>query len=74
MPLVLPVAMDLKSLMAEEKNLIRYFMATSRVSPPALLTRLLLSKDGTFNLHVLGLEPAFILSQDQTRFYYPYVL
>src|SRR5262245_14119501 len=32
----------------------------------ALLTRLPLSIAGAFDLHVLGLPPAFVLSQDQT--------
>ena len=31
-----------------------------------LLTRLPLSIAGAFDLHVLGLPPAFVLSQDQT--------
>ncbi len=31
-----------------------------------LLTRLPLSPKGAFDLHVLGLPPAFVLSQDQT--------
>ena len=73
MPLRHGLAVEITPTVSDKSHFIRYFMATSGVGTFALLTRLLLSKVGTFNLHVLGLEPAFILSQDQTHFYYPYI-
>ncbi len=36
------------------------------VGSHALLTRLPLTPKGSLDLHVLGLPPAFVLSQDQT--------
>ena len=47
-------------------------MTTLGADSCVLLTRLPLSPKGTFDLHVLGLGPAFILSQDQTHFCYYY--
>ena len=37
----------------------------------ALLTRPPLAPKGAFDLHVLGVPPAFVLSQDQTLSLYP---
>src|SRR5262245_10553164 len=54
------------------EGLIRYYpkfpwaIPNQRVGSHALLTRLPLSIAGAFDLHVLGLPPAFVLSQDQT--------
>ncbi len=39
---------------------------TDRKIPTRLLTRLPLCIATAFDLHVLGLPPAFVLSQDQT--------
>ena len=54
------------------EGLIRYYpkfpwaIPNHREGSHALLTRLPLSIAGAFDLHVLGLPPAFVLSQDQT--------
>ena len=54
------------------EGLIRYYpkfpwaIPNHREGSHVLLTRLPLSIAGAFDLHVLGLPPAFVLSQDQT--------
>ena len=62
-----PLAINLSS-----EELIRYYspfpgaIPNQRVRSHALLTRPPLGPKTSFDLHVLGLPPAFILSQDQT--------
>ena len=62
-----PLAINLSS-----EELIRYYspfpgaIPNQRVRSHALLTRPPLSPKTSLDLHVLGLPPAFVLSQDQT--------